>query len=102
YSHFFNKDFDQAYPLFRQTRNVNNKYYYASNYYYGYIAFTKGDVDEALASFEKVKESKTYEKIIPFYIAQIRFRKGEYKEVIAYLSPIINDTKLSNFAELNL
>lgn len=102
YSHFFNKDFNQAYPLFRQTRTVNNKYYYASNYYYGYIAFTKGDVDQALESFEKIKDSKTYEKIIPFYIAQIRFRKGQYQEVITYLQPIINDTKLSNFAELNL
>lgn len=102
YAYFFNKDFDKAYPLFKQTRNVNNKYYYASNYYYGYIAFTKGEVDEALASFEKVKDSKTYEKIIPFYIAQIRFKKGQYKEVISYLQPIINDTKLSNFGELNL
>jgi tetratricopeptide (TPR) repeat protein len=102
YSYFFNKDFDKAYPLFKQTKNVNNKYYYASNYYYGYIAFTKGDVDQALESFEKIKESKTYEKIIPFYIAQIRFKKGQYKEVISYLQPIISDTKLSNFAELNL
>ena len=102
YSYFFNKDFDKAYPLFKQTKNVNNKYYYASNYYYGYIAFTKGDVDQALESFEKIKESKTYEKIIPFYIAQIRFKKGQYKEVISYLQPIIGDTKLSNFAELNL
>lgn len=102
YSYFFNKDFEKAYPLFKQTKNVNNKYYYASNYYHGYIAFTKGDVDQALESFEKIKESKTYEKIIPFYIAQIRFKKGQYKEVVSYLQPIINDTKLSNFAELNL
>lgn len=102
YCYFFSKELDQAYPLFKQIKDISNKYYYPSNYYYGYISFTKGRDEEALKSFEKIEGSKVYERILPFYISQIKFRRGEYKEVIDYLDPKIEDSRLSYYPELNL
>lgn len=102
YCYFFSKDFDQAYTLFKAIKDKSNKYYYPANYYYGYIAFTKGKHDEALKSFDRVRESQVYERILPFYISQIHFRKGDYDAVIAELEPIIEDKRLSYHPELNL
>ncbi|MDX2003380.1 MAG: tetratricopeptide repeat protein [Chitinophagales bacterium] len=102
YCHFFNKEFKEALPLFKQTKDISNKYYYPSNYYYGYISFINGDYDQALASFEKIKESQQYQKIIPYYISQIYFKKKQYNEAVSYLSPIVEDNKQVYYAELNL
>jgi tol-pal system protein YbgF len=102
YCYFFIKKLDEAYKLFRETKDVNNKYYYPSNYYYGYISYTKQKFDDALKSFERLKESKVYEKVIPYYIAQIYFQRKQYDKVIEYLQPLIGDSGLKYYQELNL
>ena len=102
YSYFHTKKLDDAYRYFRETKEVQNKYYYPSNYYYGYISYTQKKFDEALKSFEKLKESKLYEKVIPYYIAQIYFQRKQYDEVIKYLQPLIGDSKPKYYEELNL
>ena len=102
YSYFHTKNLDDAYRYFKETKDVQNKYYYPSNYYYGYISYTQKKFDDALKSFEKLKESKLYEKVIPYYIAQIYFQRKQYDEVIKYLQPLIADSNLKYFEELNL
>src|SRR5690606_26080836 len=74
YCYFYSKQLDDAYKLFRETKDVQNKYYYPSNYYFGYISYTKQKFDDALRSFEKLKDSKIYEKVITYYIAQLYFQ----------------------------
>src|SRR5690606_7987088 len=100
--YFYSKQLDDAYKLFRETKDVQNKYYYPSNYYFGYISYTKQKFDDALRSFEKLKDSKIYEKVIPYYIAQIYFQRKEYEKVVEYLQPMIADQKLKYYEELNL
>jgi TolA-binding protein len=102
YCYFFNKKLDEAYRLLRETKEVKNKYYYPSNYYYGYISYTKQNFDEALKSFERLRESKVYEKVIPYYIAQIYFQRRQYEKVIEYLQPLIGESGLKYYEELNL
>lgn len=101
YCHFFNKEFKEALPLFAQTRDVSNKYYYPSNYYFGYISFTNGDYDKALSSFDKIKESSIYQKIIPYYISQIYFHRKQYQETVNYLKPLVDDNGQKYHYELN-
>lgn len=102
YCYFFSKDLNAAYPLFKQIKDNTNKYYYPANYYYGYISFTRDEYDEALESFKRIEDSQIYERILPFYISQIYFRRGEYQEVIKYLEPKIEDKHLSYYSELNM
>lgn len=102
YCYFFKKDFNNAYNLFRQIKDKTNKYYYPANYYYGYISFTKGKYTDAINSFDRIGDSKAYQRIIPYYKSQILFKQGEYDQVITYLKPRINDNHLSYYAELNL
>lgn len=100
YCYFFKKKLDEAGRLFKEVRNIKNKYYYPANYYYGYIAFENKEFDEALESFERIKDSKAYAKILPYYISEIYYFKKQYTELVKYLSPILSDT-LKYYAELN-
>lgn len=102
YCYFFIKNLDESFKYFREIKDVNNKYYFPSNYYYGYISFTRQQYDDALRSFERIKESRMYEKVVPYYIAQIYFQRKQYDKVISYLQPMIDDAGLRHQEELNL
>ena len=91
YAFFVRKKFKQAQNGFRQIKEIQNHYYYPSNYYYGVCAFFEDDYDTALASFQKVNKSKKYSKVVPYYICQIYFAKKQYEELIAYAEPLAND-----------
>ncbi len=100
YCYFFRKKLDDAGRLFKEVRNIKNKYYYPANYYYGYIAFENKDFNEAMESFERIKDSKTYAKILPYYIAQVHYYRKEYSELVNYLSGVMSDS-LKYYSELN-
>ena len=101
YSYFVKKKFTEAKIAFGEIRDIQNKYYYPSNYYYGMTAFYEDDYDEAIKSFKKVNRSKKYAPYIPYYITQIHFAKGEYDEVIKYAAEKTENAKLKNLPEIN-
>lgn len=101
FCYFYSKDYDKAKSLFSEVRNIQNKYFYSSNYYYGYIAYQKKDYDEALQSFQKISGSQEYGKMVPYYIAQVYFNQKKYDEVIEYGSPLADNPKIKNNAEIN-
>ncbi|MBA2407202.1 MAG: tetratricopeptide repeat protein, partial [Chitinophagales bacterium] len=88
FSYFYKKDFDKAQPLFGEVMNLEGKYYYPANYYYGYISYKKGDYAQALKSFKVVEKSSLYEPIVPYYIANIKYHQKKYDEVIEYASAL--------------
>ena len=83
YSYFHLKRYAQAKPLFNSIRQMpDDKYYLDANYYYGFIAYNDKQYNEALGSFEKVKDHPEYGKIVPFYIASIYYFRGEKDKAI--------------------
>lgn len=101
YCQFVSKDFNAAAQNFRQIKELENEYYYPSNYYYGLTQFFKGSYDEAIYHFQRVRNSRKYDDHIPYYIAQIYFAKGEYDNLLKYALPIADDRSLRNLEEIN-
>lgn len=95
YSYFVRKNFAEARQKFGEIKDVEDVYYYPSNYYYGVTAFFEDDYEEALTSFMKVSNSKKYSRVVPYYIAQIYFARNQYDDLIEYAEPLalINDIK---------
>jgi tetratricopeptide (TPR) repeat protein len=85
YSYFIKKKFDEAKPLFRDIKDEKGKYFYPSNYYYGFICFYQKNYNEALKSFQAIEDSKMYASVIPYYLAQIYFLNKEYEHTITYV-----------------
>jgi len=101
YSYFVRKKFDKARAEFAQIKDIEDTYYYPSNYYYGVTVFFKDEYDEALASFKLVENSKQYKKVVPYYIAQIYFAEGRYDELIDYATPLSQTPSVKYILELN-
>ncbi|MEX2588790.1 MAG: tetratricopeptide repeat protein [Chitinophagales bacterium] len=100
YGYFREQEFDKAYTQFNAIKNIKGKYYYPTNYYLGYIQFEKKQYDAALRSFEPLKESKVYQKIIPYYLAQIHFFEKDYETLIDYIEEIEGDRNVKYQEEL--
>lgn len=85
YSYFTLEQFDKAKPLFNSIRQIpSDPNYLDANYYFGFISFYEKNYDLALESFRKVENQPTYQKIVPYYIAEILYFSGDKDKAIAY------------------
>ena len=58
--------------------------YIDANYYFGFISFYQKKYNDALAAFTVVENSPTYEKVVPYYIANIYLAQGQRDKAIEY------------------
>ncbi len=91
---FLDEKYDAARKEFGAIKDIQDKYYFPSNYYYGYIAYEQKDYDIALNSFFKISESKKYSRLVPFYIASIYFQQKDYEKTINYGTKHLNDPRI--------
>jgi TolA-binding protein len=84
YSYFFTKKLDKAKPLFLQLASSNNKYFYQSNYYSGYIAFNNKEYGLAENHLLKAAENKSFQTVVPYYLCQIYFNQKKYELLLSY------------------
>ena len=85
YCYFTRKQFDKAIPLFNAIRQLpKDPNYIDANYYYGFICFYRKDYGEALTAFTVVQDNPTYEKVVPYYVANIYLAQGKKDQAIAY------------------
>ncbi|MES2560287.1 MAG: tetratricopeptide repeat protein [Bacteroidota bacterium] len=90
YCHFKTEQFDESKLAFKHIKDEQGKYYDASNYYYGYVAYRQGNHDEAMEHFKRIQKSRTFGPLSQVYIAQIYFSRKQYSEVIAFGDTIAN------------
>jgi len=85
YCYFTKKQFDKALPLFNAIRQLpKDPNYIDANYYYGFICFYQKKYSEALTAFKVVEDNPAYEKVVPYYVANIYLVQGEKDKAIAY------------------
>jgi len=85
YCYFTKKQFDNALPLFNAIRQLpKDPNYIDANYYYGFICFYQKKYSEALAAFKVVEDNPVYEKVVPYYVANIYLAQGEKDKAIEY------------------
>jgi tetratricopeptide (TPR) repeat protein len=85
YCYFSQNRLQQAKPLFNAVRQLpKDPNYPDANYYYGFICFSDRNYAEALASFHVVENDPVYEKVVPYYIANIYLVQGKKEEALRY------------------
>lgn len=104
YCYFNNKQFDKAKPLFAAIKELNDsKYYIAGNYYYGLLCYNENKYDEALKCFEKVKNEQEYKSVVPYYIAELYYYKGNRERALSIADTLIKQKEKSYYhKELHL
>jgi tetratricopeptide (TPR) repeat protein len=85
YCYFTLKQFDNALPLFNAIRQLpGDPNYVDANYYYGFICFYQRKYNDALEAFRVVENNPTYEKVVPYYVANIYLVQGQKDKAISY------------------
>ena len=82
YANFQSGELDKAMPLFHGLMMNEGKYQDQARYYYAHIQYVKEKYDEALGNFRLLRTHKYYSKVVPSYIMQIDYLKGDYQAVI--------------------
>ncbi len=101
YCHFMEEEYDVANRYFYDLKDVDSKYYDAANYYYAHIQYQKENYETALKGFERLVEVKAFKKVVPFYIAQIHYLKGDYDAAIEYALPMIKEGTKKRQADMS-
>lgn len=103
YCYFSSGRFNQAEPLLASVRELGGKYYDAGNYYYGLLAYSKSNYEDALTSFKRIDSKAEYSNIVPYYIAEIHYFTGRKEKALAEALRLINAREQSFYHnELNL
>ena len=91
YGYFTMRRFADAKPLFNSIRQIPaDPNYVDANYYYGFISFYEKDYKEALAAFKIVENEAAYQKIVPYYVAEIYYFSGDKDKAISYGEAALN------------
>ncbi|MFK7806982.1 MAG: tetratricopeptide repeat protein, partial [Saprospiraceae bacterium] len=101
YANFVKKKFSKAKGYFRETTELETKYYFPSNYYTGLCYFYEQQYGQATKYFQRVEKSNKYKPHIPYYLASIYFAEGDYDKVIDYAEPKLSNRSLRKLPELN-
>lgn len=101
YSYFEMEKLDLAATDFARIKEGNSIYAAPAQYYWAHIHYLQENYETALQEFLKLKENPVFKKVIPFYISQIYYKQGKYREVIDYTAPIINTVSADQQPELS-
>lgn len=93
YAYFKQNDIEKAEPLFEAVKKTENPFQESATYYFAYINYLNKEYKTALANFEKLKGSPTYEASYPYYITSMYYLDERYDDVIGYAIPAMEKTK---------
>ncbi|MBL7964068.1 MAG: tetratricopeptide repeat protein [Flavobacteriales bacterium] len=91
YAHFQNGDKDKALARFNHVKDGQGPYAGSATYYTAHIDYERGHYAMALKGFEKLTKDEAFGRVVPYYIAQIRFLQGDYEGLLAYVDPLLKD-----------
>jgi TolA-binding protein len=73
---------DEALERFSRIKDIKSPFQQGAVYYYAHIQYLKGNDDDAIEHFRRIRNDGQYKKIVPVYELQIHYRKGDYDLVI--------------------
>ena len=101
YANFSIDSLVDAQYYFSKLINTDSKYAATAQYYSAYIAYQNGLYKTALNGFKHLITDEQFGSIISYYITQIYFFQQSYKELIAFVSPLLETVIPSRKIEVN-
>ena len=77
---------------FFEIKDVDNKYAFPANYYYSHLEYKDKNYENAVKGFNRLIGNETFGKVVPFYITQIYFIQGKFKEVTQEAPKLLADS----------
>jgi TolA-binding protein len=102
YSLFNLKRLDEALDQFNFVKKAGSSFAPASNYYAGFIEYSKGQYEEALTDLRRAETSPSYSNIVPYLIANIFYKQRKYDELIQYANTLKGRSVPANANEISM
>lgn len=99
YSAFLEEDYDKA-ELYLGRITPNSEYAEHATYYKSYIAYTRGEYAVARNGFNSLLKSLQYRDLMPFYIMQIDFKEGKYRDVVDRGEQLVANTTSEQMVQI--
>ncbi|WP_159517391.1 tetratricopeptide repeat protein [Sunxiuqinia indica] len=100
YAYFQSEKYQLAENEFEKIKDTNNLYAAPAKYYWAHIQYLNDDYDTALAEFDKLRNNPAFAEVIPFYMSQIYYKKGQYDKVIEFTIPLMDEVSDDKKPEL--
>jgi tetratricopeptide (TPR) repeat protein len=101
YAYFTKNEYEKAKPQFYQITDVDTKYSAPAVYYYSHIHYEEKNYQTALNGFLRLTGDKTFGPIAPYYIVQIYYLQGRYKEIVDFATGMIKNVTEKRLAEVS-
>lgn len=82
YCYLNRKKYDLALGQFQKVLGSKGVYASAAAYFSAIIQMQKGKYDEAMKTFLSIKDDRRYRRMVPVYLMQIYYQKGQYQKLI--------------------
>lgn len=93
---------DKAKADLYEIKDVDNKYIYPALYYFSHISYNEKNYETALQGFTKLVGNETFGPVAPYYITQIYFVQGKYKQVVDAAPKLLTDSnQIQKKSEIN-
>ncbi len=102
YSYFNQKKLDEALEQFNFVKTQRSEYAPASNYYAGFIEYSKGNYEQALVDLKKAESNSAYASVVPYLIANVYYRQKKYDELLQYANTIKDRKDITNVNEVSM
>ncbi len=100
YCYFSNGDYEKAKPALYRVKDVDTKYTPPALYYYSHIHYEEKNYQTALDGFLRLTKDETFGPIAPYYIVQIYYMQGRFKEIVDFAPGIMNKVTDKRLAEV--
>ena len=92
YIEFNDGNMDKAREYFNRISPLSEVADHAT-YYKAYIAYSRGELDTAYNGFKSLESSEAYSKLIPFYLLQLEFDRGNYQYVTRHCDSLLQSAQ---------
>lgn len=101
YALFSEKRFTEAKPLFQQVKDRGSaEYAIPATYYLGHMQYEEGFYDNAKVTFESLKGDSSFGAVVPFYLAQIYYKSGDYEGLNREAASLLSFPNVQREAEI--
>ena len=100
YAYFSKKEFDLAKTAFYHIIDLDTKYTSPALYYYSHIHYDEENYQTALNGFLRLTKDKTFGPVAPYYIVQIYYEQGMYKEITEFTPGILENVTSKRLPEV--
>ncbi|MFW6222002.1 MAG: tetratricopeptide repeat protein [Bacteroidota bacterium] len=103
FAYFKMDSFAKARVEFYQIIDEDTKYTDPALYYYSHTAYRQKNFETALNGFNRLKNSRNFGPIVPYYIIQVLYEQEKYQQIIDYapvLMDEVTDSRKAEFARI--